>query len=111
MDLEFQQELENKRHDELLSVLTAIFKKLQSQNGNDKAMAMLSEELKIIGDNIEKSLGPNTSAVKDIKKLSTAWAKVIDKINPKAEPIKNWTFEVNRNKDGFIKSIEAIARK
>ena len=102
-ELEFQQILETKRHDELLAVLSSISEKMDPRK-KDEVILLLMQEIKKLVNKIETfAKSDNKEGIDEIKKLSTAWVKVADKLKPSSQ----WTFDIKRNDKGFIESVDA----
>lgn len=100
---DFDKAIASKRHKEILTVLKQIAQNMESKE--DSAILSIGDDIKNSIKNLEENL-KNDEFSLHLKKLSTAWAKVVDNLNNKTET-KDWQFDVKRNQQGYIESVKA----
>lgn len=107
-DLEFNEILVEKRHEELISTLQEISKKLSQEEESEEPS--LLPEIKNILLKLEKnimSLKPEKDhkLAEELKKLSSVLQS-----DSEQKSSNNWTFQIYRNPQGFIESVSAIKK-
>jgi|SRR5690606_28603289 len=95
--------LESKRHKEILTTLQGILTSMKEES-KEQSILLIDDDIKNSLKNIEKNLN-NQELSLFLKNLSIAWAKALDKIKP--DPAQNWTFDIIRDGEGYIKSVKA----
>ena len=64
----------------------------------------IGDDIKTSIKNLEKTLNNDEFSIY-LKKLSIAWAKVVDNMNNQSS--KEWMFEIKRSPQGLIESVKA----
>ncbi len=100
-ELELQEAIIAKRHKEVLSALKAIYDKLTA------TPSLLNEDIKRVLVSLEQSIKEpkNDEIVEEIKKLSDTWMMAVEELKPSESD--SWTFIIERDSQGFIKTVEA----
>jgi hypothetical protein len=100
-ELELQEAIIAKRHKEVLSALKAIYDKLTATPSS------LNEDIKRVLVSLEQSIKEpkNDEIVEEIKKLSDTWMVAVEELKP--SEVDNWIFTIERDSQGFIKTVEA----
>lgn len=96
----------SKRHEELLSVLQEISRKLSEKQ--DPQIGLLSKDIKLFLSRIEKTSNSERENIfaSELEKLSATLQESIEGLKP-PKTSNNWVFQIYRNSQGFIESVSA----
>jgi len=113
-ELEFERELADKRHNEIVDVLKAI--KIPEQKDSTKFIVNLEDAIRKLSDKVSKIEQPNivtekttinqTEVVNSLNEMIKEFKSLKDSLTEKKSP-KEWEFNVVRNNFGFIQSVTA----
>ena len=103
-DKKFELLLKQKMHKELINKLDVILKKIESE---DTSLDLTGIEMAISKITIKKEIEEIPKSILALSNL------ILDKIeNIKVQkPISEWTFDVQRDSDGFIETVKAKGKQ